>query len=133
MADKPTPDLERLRTASPRRRRKAELGGGRERIDKQHADGKLTARERLERLLDPGSFVELDKLKTHRCADFGMDEEEDPGRRRRHRLRPDRRTGWSLSSPRISPSSAARSAGPMPRRSARSWTWPWRTGPRSSA
>ncbi len=53
---------------------KAELGGGRERIDKQHQEGKLTARERIELLLDPGSFMELDKFKTHRCADFGMEE-----------------------------------------------------------
>jgi propionyl-CoA carboxylase beta chain len=52
--------------------RAAELGGGQERIDKQHAAGKLTARERIELLLDPGSFVEMDKFVTHRCADFGM-------------------------------------------------------------
>jgi propionyl-CoA carboxylase beta chain len=51
---------------------RAELGGGQERIDKQHAAGKLTARERIELLLDPGSFVEMDKFVTHRCADFGM-------------------------------------------------------------
>src|SRR3982074_2545677 len=50
----------------------AELGGGQERIDKQHAEGKLTARERIELLLDPGSFVEMDKFKTHRNSDFGM-------------------------------------------------------------
>src|SRR5437899_6134912 len=50
----------------------AELGGGQERIDKQHEEGKLTARERTELLLDPGSFVELDKFKVHRCDDFGM-------------------------------------------------------------
>src|SRR5437899_4941909 len=50
----------------------AELGGGQERIDKQHEEGKLIARERIELLLDPGSFVELDKFKVHRCDDFGM-------------------------------------------------------------
>src|SRR5260221_8728709 len=50
----------------------SELGGGQERIDKQHQDGKLTARERIELLLDPGSFIELDKFKTHRADDFGM-------------------------------------------------------------
>src|SRR5438876_11523964 len=50
----------------------AELGGGQERIDKQHQEGKLTARERIELLLDPGSFIELDKFKTHRADDFGM-------------------------------------------------------------
>src|SRR5256886_7944164 len=50
----------------------AELGGGEERVEKQHEEGKLTARERTELLLDPGSFVELDKFKVHRCDDFGM-------------------------------------------------------------
>jgi propionyl-CoA carboxylase beta chain len=52
--------------------RQAELGGGQERIDKQHAAGKLTARERIDLLVDPGTFVEMDKFVTHRCADFGM-------------------------------------------------------------
>jgi len=51
----------------------AEKGGGEERIARQHRSGKLTARERIELFLDPGSFVELDKFKTHRCADFGME------------------------------------------------------------
>ena len=50
----------------------AALGGGEARIERQHKAGKLTARERLELLLDPGSFVELDKFVTHRCSDFGM-------------------------------------------------------------
>src|SRR5437667_112529 len=50
----------------------AALGGGQERIDKQHQEGKLTARERIELLLDPVSFIELDKFKTHRADDFGM-------------------------------------------------------------
>jgi propionyl-CoA carboxylase beta chain len=50
----------------------AELGGGTERIAKQHESGKLTARERLDLLLDPGTFVELDKFVTHRSNDFGM-------------------------------------------------------------
>ena len=50
----------------------AELGGGEERIARQHDDGKLTARERIDLLLDPGSFVEMDKFKTHRNDDFGM-------------------------------------------------------------
>ncbi|KPK85477.1 MAG: methylmalonyl-CoA carboxyltransferase [Bacteroides sp. SM23_62_1] len=53
--------------------KKADLGGGPERIKKQHESSKMTARERLEALLDPGSFVELDKLVVHRCTDFGMD------------------------------------------------------------
>jgi propionyl-CoA carboxylase beta chain len=52
----------------------ARSGGGRERIDKQHAAGKLTARERIDKLLDKDSFCEMDRFKTHRCTDFGMDQ-----------------------------------------------------------
>ncbi len=48
-------------------------GGGKDRIEKQHAQGKLTARERIDLLLDPNSFVELDRLVTHRCTDFDME------------------------------------------------------------
>ncbi|MEN8117065.1 MAG: acyl-CoA carboxylase subunit beta, partial [Bacteroidota bacterium] len=51
----------------------AELGGGAERIEKQHAGGKRTARERILQLLDPGTFTEIDKLVTHRNYDFGME------------------------------------------------------------
>jgi propionyl-CoA carboxylase beta chain len=54
-------------------------GGGPERIKRHHEAGKLTARERIELLLDPGSFVELDRLKTHRCTDFDMDKKKTPG------------------------------------------------------
>ena len=50
------------------------LGGGDERIERQHAAGKLTARERIELLLDPGTFVETDKFVVHRCTDFDMQE-----------------------------------------------------------
>jgi propionyl-CoA carboxylase beta chain len=53
----------------------AELGGGADRIQKQHQAGKLTARERIDLLVDPGSFVELDKFVTHRCTDFGMEQQ----------------------------------------------------------
>ncbi len=53
--------------------RLAELGGGQERIDKQHKAGRLTARERINLLLDPGTFVEIDKFVTHTATDFGMD------------------------------------------------------------
>ncbi|HXQ23429.1 MAG TPA: acyl-CoA carboxylase subunit beta [Candidatus Acidoferrales bacterium] len=59
--------------------REAELGGGEDRIERQHASGKLTARERVEMLLDAGSFVETDKFKTHRCTDFDMDTKKIPG------------------------------------------------------
>jgi propionyl-CoA carboxylase beta chain len=53
----------------------AEIAGGLQRIEKQHAQGKLTARERLNLLLDEGSFVELDKFVVHRCTDFGMEKQ----------------------------------------------------------
>jgi propionyl-CoA carboxylase beta chain len=62
-----------------RRNREAELGGGRERIDKQHAKGKMTARERIECLLDKASFQEIDKFVVHRCTDFGMEKKKIPG------------------------------------------------------
>lgn len=51
----------------------AEQGGGKERIDRQHQAGRKTARERIQDLLDPGTFVEMDKFVTHRATDFGMD------------------------------------------------------------
>jgi propionyl-CoA carboxylase beta chain len=108
------------------RRAEARLGGGEKRIAAQHGKGKLTARERIEVLLDEGSFEEYDMYVTHRCVDFGMAEQKVPG--------DGVVTGWgtingrqvyvlSMSSPRISPCSAARCRKPMPRRSARSWTW----------
>ena len=59
--------------------RLAELGGGASRLSRQHAAGKLTARERVDLLFDPGTFEELDKLVTHRCRDFGMADELIPG------------------------------------------------------
>jgi len=59
--------------------RRAEAGGGAERVKRQHAAGKLTARERIDLLFDPGTFEEVDKLVTHRCRDFGMDEQLIPG------------------------------------------------------
>jgi len=62
-----------------RRRAETELGGGSDRIAKQHEAGKLTARERIATLLDEGSFVELDRFKTHRCTDFGMADKKIPG------------------------------------------------------
>jgi acetyl-CoA carboxylase carboxyltransferase component len=55
-------------------RQEAELGGGQERIDAQHARGRLTARERLDLLLDKGSFREADMFATHRTSDFGLDQ-----------------------------------------------------------
>ena len=59
--------------------RLAELGGGEDRLARQHEGGKLTARERMALLFDPGTFEELDKLVTHRCQDFGMQAQIIPG------------------------------------------------------
>jgi len=61
------------------KRAAARLGGGQGRIDKQHAKGKLTARERIELFLDPGSFEEWDMFVEHRCSEFGMEEQKIPG------------------------------------------------------
>ena len=61
------------------RREAARMGGGQRRIDAQHAKGKLTARERIELLLDEGSFEELDMFVTHRCHDFGMEAQKPSG------------------------------------------------------
>ena len=69
-----------------RRRARARLGGGEARIAAQHAKGKLTARERIELLLDHGSFEEFDMFVEHRGTDFGMEKTKIPGRRRGHRL-----------------------------------------------
>src|SRR5216110_602480 len=71
----PDEGLEELR----RRNRDAELGGGEERIRRQHKAGKKTARERLELLLDPASFLELDRFVVHQTHDFGMAEQRIPG------------------------------------------------------
>lgn len=62
-----------------RRNQMAELGGGAKRIEQQHSQGKMTARERIDFFLDEGSFVEVGKFVTHRCTDFGMDDQKIPG------------------------------------------------------
>ena len=62
-----------------RRREDARLGGGQARIDAQHSRGKLTARERVDLLLDEGSFEEFDMFVTHRCTDFGMQDQKPAG------------------------------------------------------
>jgi len=67
--------LEELR----RQREAARAGGGPEKVERQHRAGKLTARERVELLLDKGSFVETDMLVTHRARDFGMEKQLIPG------------------------------------------------------
>ena len=61
------------------KRDRARKGGGQKRIDTQHSKGKLTARERIELLLDPSSFEEWDMFVEHRCTDFGMEEQTIPG------------------------------------------------------
>src|SRR5262245_26351044 len=71
MSDK----LEQLRKLND----EAELGGGEERIAKQHKEGKLTARERIELLLDEGSFTEMDRFVQHRSLDFGTQDQRIPG------------------------------------------------------
>src|SRR5436190_1680862 len=67
--------LERLEE----RRANARLGGGQKRIEAQHARGKLTARERIDLLMDPGSFEEFDMFVEHRCIDFNMGRSKIPG------------------------------------------------------
>ncbi|HBB29328.1 MAG TPA: methylmalonyl-CoA carboxyltransferase, partial [Clostridiales bacterium] len=61
------------------RRKKVELGGGESAIAKQHESGKLTARERILKLLDANSFVEMDAFVEHRCVNFGMEKKTAPG------------------------------------------------------
>jgi len=68
-------NIERMQQLS----READLGGGEDRLKRQREAGRLTARERVEFMLDRGSFVEMDKFKTHRATDFGMAERKIPG------------------------------------------------------
>src|ERR1044071_664499 len=71
--------MQKIIAALDARREEARLGGGSKRIETQHGKGKLTARERLDVLLDPGSFEEYDMFVTHRATDFGMAETIIPG------------------------------------------------------
>jgi propionyl-CoA carboxylase beta chain len=73
------PDIQAKLKELEERHRRAELGGGEARSERQHKAGKLTARERLKLLLDEGSFQEIDKFVMHRCSDFGMDKLQVPG------------------------------------------------------
>jgi propionyl-CoA carboxylase beta chain len=73
------PDPRRLLEDLHQRQSLAEQGGGPDRIAQQHKKGKLTARERLDILLDEGSFIELDRFVTHRSTDFGLDQQIIPG------------------------------------------------------
>jgi propionyl-CoA carboxylase beta chain len=68
--------LEQKRNLLQEKRKQAELGGGEARKERQHSQGKYTARERIEHLIDPGTFLEFDRFVTHRCKDFGLDQTE---------------------------------------------------------
>src|SRR6478752_5309278 len=74
----PRPSKSRLETLRERSKQ-AEQGGGAARVEKQHAAGKMTARERVEFLLDDQTFEEFDKLVVHRSRDFGLDKQIYPG------------------------------------------------------
>ena len=111
------------------RRDVARMGGGQRRIDAQHAKGKLTARERIDLLLDEGSFEEFDMFKAHRCVDFGMQEQTYPvmvwsrgGARSMG--------GWSMSIAKISLFLGAHCQKPMRRKFVRSWIWRCKMGRR---
>ena len=104
------------------RRDTARLGGGEKRIASQHAKGKLTARERIDLLLDEDSFEEFDMFVTHRCTDFGMETQKPAG--------DGVVTGWGTINGRMVyvfsqdfTVFAALCRKPTPRRSARSWIW----------
>ena len=71
--------MNRILTELEARRNVARMAGGQKRINAQHAKGKLTARERIDLLLDENSFEEFDMFKAHRCVDFGMNEQKIPG------------------------------------------------------
>jgi propionyl-CoA carboxylase beta chain len=72
-------DLEKVFSKFEEKNKNAEMGGGPERIAKQKSAGKLTARERINLFFDPGTFVELDKLVTHKCTNFGIEKKVIPG------------------------------------------------------
>lgn len=72
-------EIEEKNRELQRRNREAELGGGSKRIEQQHSKGKMTARERIDYLLDESSFEEMDRFVVHRCHDFGMEKNKIPG------------------------------------------------------
>ena len=78
MTPQPTTTREKIEELI-KREEKAKLGGGAKRIEAQHAKGKLTARERIEELLDKDTFQEFDRFVVHRCTDFGMENHKIPG------------------------------------------------------
>ena len=108
-------DINKAYATFAERDRIASLGGGATKIDIQHESGKMTARERIDMLLDKGTFVELDKLMVHRCTNYGMD-----GTRFREtascRVTERSTDGKYLSMPMTSPFTAVRYRHRMPRR-----------------
>src|ERR1700740_152208 len=71
--------MQKMLEGLEKRRKAARLGGGQRRVEAQHGKGKLTARERIDVLLDPGSFEEFDMFVEHRSIDFGMESQKVPG------------------------------------------------------
>src|ERR1700740_1773197 len=71
--------MQKMLEGLEKRRKAARLGGGQRRVEAQHGKGKLTARERIDVLLDPGSFEEFDMFVEHRSIDFGMQDQKVPG------------------------------------------------------
>ena len=126
------PHMEKMIQELENRKAKILLAGGKDKIEKQHQSGKLSARERIDNLLDSATFVETDMFVHHRCDNFGMEKVEAPD--------DGVVTGYGkiegarfLSSPRTSRSSAGLWGKPTPPRSSRSWTWPLKWAPPSSA
>ena len=92
------------------RRGALELGGGKDRIEKHHQAGKLSARERIAELVDKNSFEEIGLFAKHRATYFGMAGQGTARRRRGHRLRHASMAGWCILPARTSPWPAARRA-----------------------
>ena len=105
-------------------REKARMGGGLKRIDSQHAKGKYTARERINMLLDEGSFEEYDMFVTHRCTNFGMEKNTFLGDGGGNRIRYNRRKTCICFRTRLYGFSEVPSRKVWPSKSARLWTRP---------
>ncbi len=109
------------------KREQARLGGGEKAIEKQHARGKYTARERIDMLVDEGSFEEYDMFKLHRCHNFGMEKKQYLGdgvvagsATTRQLLMDD----WCMYMHKTSPLMVVRSLKRCRRKSVRLWIWP---------
>lgn len=100
----------------------AEAGGGAERREREHKQGKLSARERIDLLLDEGSFEELDKFVRHQSHDFGMEEQRPPGMASLPATAASK-AAWYMYSPRISRFSAGRCRKRTRQKSRRLWIW----------